>query len=216
MSGPNPMTTMIPTPVPRGPLLEWHRRSAAEFTSVEGAVVALRYPPREAAAGRNVLIDLWHWPAWELGGAQTAVAVRELCGDEVPVRHIRPLENGSVCRLTASRALVFGKLPYPVLGAIDVSGGWCAVALAGPDRERILAKVTALDLRESALPTLGCCQGPVFGVNTLFCRFPDRLELHVCPDSLEFFWEVLLDAGAEFGLQPAGLETYQRLRGTTE
>ena len=42
--------------------------------------------------------------------------------------------------------------------------------------------------------------------NTLFGRFADRFELHVCSDSAEFFWDVLMDAGAEFGLRPAGLE----------
>ena len=65
---------------------------------------------------------------------------------------------------------------------------------------------TAVDLRERTLPVQGCCQGPIFGVNTLFGRLANRFELHVCSDSVEFFWDVLMDAGQEFGLRPAGVE----------
>ena len=80
------------------------------------------------------------------------------------------------------------------------------ISVIGSDAERLLNKVTAVDLRERTLPVGGCCQGPLFGVNTLFGRFANRFDLHVCTDSAEFFWEVLLDAGAEFGLRPAGTE----------
>ncbi len=207
---------IIAPPSPRGPLYEWHLNAAAQFGLVDGWPVALRYPPREPQPESNMLMDLSHWPAWELGGRETERALQELCGGTVPLRQIRPLDSGYVCRLTPSRALVFGKLPGPIWGALDVTGGWSAVVLAGPDRERILSKITSVDLRDTTLPALSCCQGPIFGVNTLFCRFPDRFELHVCPDSLQFFWDVLLDAGQEFGLQPAGLESYHRLRGTSE
>jgi heterotetrameric sarcosine oxidase gamma subunit len=80
------------------------------------------------------------------------------------------------------------------------------LALFGADAEQILNKVTAVDLRERTLPVNGCCQGPIFGVNTLFGRYADRFELHICGDSAEFLWEVLLDAGAESGLKPAGVD----------
>ena len=43
--------------------------------------------------------------------------------------------------------------------------------------EPILNKVTAVDLRERTLPLNACCQGPIFGVNTLFGRFADRQGL---------------------------------------
>jgi sarcosine oxidase gamma subunit len=76
----------------------------------------------------------------------------------------------------------------------------------GPDAEHILSKVTAVDLRRETLAPLACCQGPVFGVNTLFGRFQNRFDLHVCTDSAEFFLEVLMDAGREFGLRMAGIE----------
>src|SRR6185369_2399658 len=108
-------------------------------------------------------------------------------------------------RLTPTRAIVFGSAAMGQ-NSLDVTGAWSTLSLRGPDAERILSKVTAVDLRERTLPPLSCCQGPIFGVNTLFGRFEDRFDLHVASDSAEFFWEVLLDAGAEFGLRPAGVD----------
>jgi sarcosine oxidase gamma subunit len=188
--------------IARGPLLERHRRSGATLDIIDGWQVAVRYPSLRSG---NALIDLSHRPTWELNGAQTAAALVDLCGADVPLRRIHNNGGRDVYRLTPTRAIVFGSVPSGI-DALDVTGGWTSIALIGPDAERILNKVTAVDLRERTLPVQGCCQGPIFGVNTLFGRFANRFELHVCTDSAEFFWEVLLDAGAEFGLKPAGTE----------
>lgn len=197
------------TPLARGPLLDAHRRAKATLGMQDGWEVALRYPADLSRGEGNSIVDLSHWTAWELGGKATTAALLAEFGADVPLRRIHVGEQATACRLTPSRVLVFGPLRTAVPSAIDVTGGWAGVALLGPEAEFILSKVTAVDVREQTLPVLGCCQGPIFGVNTLFCRYADRFELHVCPDSLEFLWDVLLDAGAEFRLQPAGLEYYQ-------
>ena len=85
-----------------------------------------------------------------------------------------------------------------------MTGGWASLALVGPNARDILQKITAVDVRDVTFPILGCCQGPIFGVNTLFGHFEKHYELHVCSDSIEFLQEVLLDGGGEFGLQMAG------------
>ena len=190
--------------IARGPLLDLHRRGGATIETKNGWQVAVRYPqPADRAA--NVLVDLSHWATFEINGPEAGVALASLCGVDVPLRKIHSKGERHVYRLTPARAIVFGTLP-PIATALDVTGGWSSLALIGPDAERILNKVTAVDLRERTLPAQACCQGPIFGVNTLFGRFADRLELHVCGDSAEFFWDVLMDAGAEFGLRPAGVE----------
>ncbi len=195
---------MSVTPISRGPLTERHRQSGATLELIEGWQVAVRYPhPPDRTS--NALVDLSHVPTFEINGPETSAALISMCGGDVSLRKIHSSDGRHVYRLTPVRAIVFGKLS-PGNGTIDVTGGWTSIALAGPDAERILNKVTAVDLRERTLPVQACCQGPIFGVNTLFGRFADRFELHVCSDSAEFFWEVLLDAGQEFGLRPAGLE----------
>ncbi|MBM3972202.1 MAG: hypothetical protein FJ302_20430 [Planctomycetes bacterium] len=188
------------SPIACGPLLDLHRRGGATIELKDGWQVAVRYP-QAADRASNVLVDLSHWPTFEINGPETSAAVASLCGADVPLRKIHSEGERHVYRLTPTRAIVFGKAT-----AIDVTGGWASLALIGPDAERILNKVTAVDLRERTLPVLSCCQGPIFGVNTLFGRFAGRFDLHVCSDSAEFFWEVLMDAGAEFGLRPAGIE----------
>lgn len=194
------------TPVARGPLVDLHRRGGAKLEIVDGWETALSYP-RETGI-MNALVDLSHWPTHEINGRDTAAALTQLCGSDVPVRSIRTSGAQHAYRLTPSRAILFG---YRDLdgGALDVTGGWTSLALVGPDAEKVLSKVTAVDLRERTLPVGSCCQGPLFAVNTLFGRLPDRFELHVCSDSAEFFWDVLMDAGAEFDLKPAGLEFYR-------
>ncbi len=192
------------TTIARGPLLDRHLQLGATVEALDGWQVALRYPQHPDRTG-NALIDLSHVPTFEINGPGTGALLTSLCGADVPLRKIQSADGRHVYRLTPSRAIVFGNVASNT-GAIDVTGGWASLALIGPDAERILNKVTAVDLRERTLPVQACCQGPIFGVNTLFGRLADRFELHVCSDSAEFFWDVLMDAGAEFGLRPAGIE----------
>ena len=214
------MTSTVP--MARGPLIDLHRRSGATVELIKGWQVAVRYsqqPDRTV----NALVDLSHVPTFEINGPETGAALTSICGTDVPLRKIHSADGRHVYRLTPSRAIVFGPVAAELVrvrseseprslttsateAAIDVTGGWTSLALIGPDAERILNKVTAVDLRERTLPVQACCQGPIFGVNTLFGRFADRFELHVCSDSAQFFWDVLMDAGAEFGLRPAGVD----------
>jgi heterotetrameric sarcosine oxidase gamma subunit len=129
------------------------------------------------------------------------------------VRSIQTVGPTTVYRLTESRAVVFGS--ESLEGAINVTGGWATITLIGLDATQILNKLTAVDLRETTLPVGHCCQGPLFGVNVLFGRLADGFELHACPDSLQFLWELLLDAGDEFQLQPAGAEWFASRKTTS-
>ncbi len=204
-----------PTPIAQGPLVELHHRRGAVVQLREGWLVATRYPD-EPAGSASVLVDLAHRPTWEVNGQDIAGKLQGLCRAEVALRTIHDGEGWEAYRLTPERAILFGKLPRPIAGALDVTGGWTSLALCGPDAERMLNKVTAVDLRERTLPVGGCCQGAIFGVNTLFGRFANRFELHICSDSAEFLWDVLFDAGEEFGLKPAGIEYFERLVGASE
>lgn len=163
--------------------------------------------PREPAVGGNALVDLSHRSTFEINGPATASAIQTLCGSDLAVRKIYRESGWEAYRLSPTRSIVFGKNPWGE--ALDVTGGWGSLALVGPNARDILQKVTAVDMRDVTLPTLSCCQGPIFGVNTLFGHLQKHFELHVCSDSVEFLQEVLLDAGAEFGLQPAGLQFFQ-------
>lgn len=190
------------SPVSLSPLAEMHLKAGAKFETVAGWCVATRYES-EPAAGGNAIIDVSHRSKQEVVGSNVAERLRAALGADVPLRTIRSQAGTDVYRLTTTRAVLFGSTPS-IPDALTVTGGWASISLVGPDREKVLNKLTAVDLRERTLPVGACCQGPIFGANTLFGRFADRFELHVSADAAEFFWEVLLDAGAEFGLKPAG------------
>ncbi|MBX3438198.1 MAG: hypothetical protein KF861_11955 [Planctomycetaceae bacterium] len=209
----------------RGPLVDWHRRAGATVDRLGCWEVALSYPVEPLHEGGSALVDITGRTVHELGGRNLSAELASLTGGEHPIRAIRAeAESGAaIYRLTDVRAIRFcdenfpiglpAKAPPPTSNpeaaapssAIDVTGGWASLGLAGPHAREILQKVTALDLRDQTLPVGTCCQGPIFGVNTLFGRFATHYELHACPDMTEFLWEVLLDAGAEFDLRPAGL-----------
>jgi len=199
----------------RGPLVDWHRRAGATVDRLGCWEVALSYPVEPLHEGGNALVDITGRTVHELGGRNLSAELASLTGGEHPIRAIRAeAESGAaIYRLTDVRAIRFRgqnlttERPETATtdSAIDVTGGWASLGLAGPHAREILQKVTALDLRDQTLPVGTCCQGPIFGVNTLFGRFATHYELHACPDMTEFLWEVLLDAGAEFGLRPAGL-----------
>ncbi|HEY2253231.1 MAG TPA: hypothetical protein VGH74_19290, partial [Planctomycetaceae bacterium] len=169
-------------PIAQSPLIAMHRRHGARVETRDGWLVAVNYA-NEAGSSGNALVDLAHRPTWELSGPEVCPRLAELCGDDLPLRRIHAGNGWQAYRLTSGRAILFGKVPNSPAGAIDVTGGWVSLALIGRDAERLLNKVTAVDLRERTIPVNGCCQGPIFGVNTLFGRFADRFELHICGDS---------------------------------
>lgn len=189
------------TPLASGPLIPLHRRAKATIDVIGGWEIAAHYPtepPRTA----NALVDLTGRTVSEINGPDTESILNTLTADRLPIRGLKIVAGQDIYRLTNARAIVFGE--HPVEHAINVTGGWASIGLYGSDSLAILQKITAIDLRDKSLGVGQCAQGPVFGVNVLFGHFADHWELHACPDMTQFLWEVLLDAGAEFNLKPAG------------
>lgn len=192
---------MTTAPLASGPLIPLHRHSGAEIDVIAGWEIAGKYPsepPRPA----NAIVDLTGRNVSEINGPETGAVVKTLCGEDLPIRSLKTVSGHDVYRLTNARAIAFGS--DPIADALNVTGGWASIGLYGPQSLAVLQKITAIDLRNSSLGVGQCAQGPVFGVNVLFGHFPDHYELHACPDMTQFLWEVLLDAGGEFGLKPAG------------
>ncbi len=201
------MTTT--TPIANSPLLHRHRQAGATIETINGWQVATHYPS-EPEPGSNTLIDITHRPVFEIAGRNLSEQLHSLCGQDLPIRNIHVTDEWQCYRLTQDRAIAFGNISHPA--AINVTGGWTSIALTGPNTRDILNKITALDLRDETLGLHRCSQAPIFGVNTLIAHFETHHELHCCPDSFEFLWTVLLDAGEEFQLQPTGLGQYSQFR----
>jgi sarcosine oxidase subunit alpha len=98
----------------------------------------------------------------------------------------------------------------------NVTSTYAAINLAGPRARDVIARLTELDLSATALPYLAAVEGAVAGIPTLLLRvgFVGELgfEMHFPADYGEAMWDALLEAGAEFGIRPFGVEAQRILR----
>jgi sarcosine oxidase subunit alpha len=98
----------------------------------------------------------------------------------------------------------------------NATGHLAAMNIAGPNCRAVLQKLTEVDLSWDALPYLGLRIGTVAGASATLLRvgFVGELgyEIHV-PTSLALHvWTSLMQAGAELGIRPFGVEAQRLLR----
>ena len=98
---------------------------------------------------------------------------------------------------------------------VDVTSAFAGVRIAGPSGRMLLQAVTDVDVSQEALSDMGCVQTSVAGIYGLLLRI-DLLgvlsyDLYFARDYGEYMWEALLEAGAEYGVAPFGIEAMDLL-----
>lgn len=98
----------------------------------------------------------------------------------------------------------------------DQTAAYAAVNLAGPSARELLSKLTACNLSNEAFPYIHMRQEPIAGVPTRMMRigFVGELgyEIHVPAEYGAYLWNTIMEAGAEFGITPFGVEAQRVLR----
>jgi sarcosine oxidase subunit alpha len=99
----------------------------------------------------------------------------------------------------------------------NVSASYAGVNIAGPKSREVVAKLCDdVDLSPEAFPYMGVRRGHVAGIPALFLRvgFVGELgyELHVPASQGEALWDALMEAGADEGIRPFGVEAQRLLR----
>ncbi|HSC03277.1 MAG TPA: 2Fe-2S iron-sulfur cluster-binding protein [Solirubrobacteraceae bacterium] len=98
----------------------------------------------------------------------------------------------------------------------DMTQGLAAVNLAGPKAREILGSLTDLDCSAEAFKYLDAKQAKVAGVPCLILRigFVGEVgyEIHFAAAHGEHVWDALMEAGAQHGIRPFGLEPQRILR----
>ncbi|MGQ0602169.1 MAG: 2Fe-2S iron-sulfur cluster-binding protein [Anaerolineales bacterium] len=98
----------------------------------------------------------------------------------------------------------------------DLTEQYSAFNLAGPRSRAVLQKLTAIDLTNETFPYMHIRAGEIAGVPCRVMRigFTGELsyEIHVPSAQALPLWEALVEAGAEFGLAPFGVEAQRVLR----
>ena len=103
---------------------------------------------------------------------------------------------------------------YNLVNLTDALG---SINVAGPNARRVLGKITDADLSDEAFPYLGCREievGDGVAARCLRLGFVGELsyELHVGASYAGYVWDLLWEAGAEYGIRPFGLEAQNCLR----
>jgi len=98
----------------------------------------------------------------------------------------------------------------------NVTGDYAAVNVAGPKARDTLRKLTDADLTPENFPYMMCREAAVAGVPAILLRIgfvgETGWEIHYPACYGEYLWDALLEAGAEFGIRPFGVETQRTLR----
>jgi 4-methylaminobutanoate oxidase (formaldehyde-forming) len=98
----------------------------------------------------------------------------------------------------------------------DVTAAWAVLGIMGPDSRALLEKITSADLSNEAFPfgtaqpvEIGCAVGRAFRVS-----YVGELgwELYVPSDQARHAYAVILEAGADRGLVPAGMHALDSCR----
>ena len=99
---------------------------------------------------------------------------------------------------------------------VNLTGHVAAFNLAGPRSREVLAKLTSLELGDTAFPYLGVREAKIAGVPARLLRvgFVGELgyEIHVPAGSGVDVWNAVRAAGADLGITPFGVEAQRMLR----
>ena len=99
---------------------------------------------------------------------------------------------------------------------LDVTSSYAGINVAGPHSSDLLGKLTDLDMHPDAMPNLACVQRQfteVHGVLVRWDRGGPGYNLYVAREYGLYVWEVLWEAGEEYGLVAVGVEAHRRLIG---
>jgi len=100
---------------------------------------------------------------------------------------------------------------------VNITDAYGSLNLAGPNAREVLAKITSADLSNEAFPYMGYREmvvGDGVRVRCLRLGFVGELsfELHTPSSYCQYVWDLLMEAGAEYGIQPFGLEAQNSMR----
>ena len=227
----------------RSPVYRQLQGLDAEFAEINAYAVAINIgePAEQIAAARQLALgDLCGIARFGLKGPGTSRWLSEQ-GLIVPAENNRVQKQSDgvlIARLSAGEFLVLGDLdpqshaverlisawqsaedrPLEAQGFIvprQDSHAWFRVS--GSETAAALAKLCGVDLRAKSFDNLQVAQTPVARLNAIVIRddIADVHAFHLLADSASagYWWECLLDAGAEHDIVVVGFSAFQELNG---
>lgn len=99
----------------------------------------------------------------------------------------------------------------------NVTSAYCGINIAGPNARHVLTKLKSdIDFSSDAFPYMGVRSGVIANIPARVIRvgFVGEIgyEIHVPQLLGEALWDLVIEAGHEFGIQPFGIEAQRILR----
>ena len=205
------------TPLKHPPLLRRHREMGAAIAEHDGWQVARHFtsPEEEARRVRDTagLAD-WSWISkFDLKG----YGLSSPPPAEPGVHHwLLAPGHYLVTSQDTGRAKAGLNLPAPARWT-EVTSLYAALLLAGPRSRDVLAKLTSLNVSDSALPDGACAQSGLSHVHAIVLRQDVggllTFLVLVGREYAEFVWDSIMHAGHEYDITPFGIACRSLLGG---
>lgn len=174
-------------------------------------------PERAAAeSGRLRLADVSGAPVISMQGDVSAALQTHVSTLPANPGDVVAAGDGLLARLTPTELILFGTTAgatLPAAGALgdppngyatDVTHGQAVLKLAGPDAAEALSKICGLDFYPTVFPSMQAKQTSAAKTKTLVVRCDEGempvYYLLVARPFGRYFWDILWDAGQEFGM----------------
>lgn len=188
-----------------------------EVVRLNGWDVALTYRG-ESRRSRLFVVDLSHVPKWAFH--QKDMAPPESAGPLMPQKPGEVGMDGDrlMVRLTPTECLILvlrGEAPVPEeVACTDITDGYAALALVGPQCFEVLRKLSPVDMEAPGQEVPCAAQAPVHDLRCLLVRQEGKEAipgLIILGDRGygRFLLDLFLDAGKEFGISPAGWRRFE-------
>lgn len=170
---------------------------------------------RDSTSQNLNLSDLTGVSITLIQGAATGVLQNQFSQIPANPGDLVDVGDGLLARLTAEEFYLFGKssevkLPAPgdlddgFAHATDMTHGRAALRLVGSDAPEMLSKICGLDFHDAVFPNMQVAQTSAARIRTLIARYDEgdtpAYFLHVNRPFGQYFWEIVWDAGQEFGI----------------
>lgn len=152
------------------------------------------------------------------GGAALELGKATRAGDGwlCPVTPERTIVVTPPSRTAAVREALEAAPASGLVSVIEVTTGFAALTVAGPQARETFARLTALDLRPERLGEQGFLPGSVARVPAMTIRTGgDRFLLLFSAAQGQYVWTVVADAAENLGGRPAGADALAQLATAT-
>ena len=212
---------MTDTLTRHSPLYDVYRRENAECEQVAGWRIARHFGDADAEARRlkqdALLVDWSHIGKVSIRGGAVVQEVSRLdprAADLVAGQSLR-LEHSTVLRLTQDEFFILcppdgrqdtvGAVDPAAASVVDMTGAMGCLVLAGPRRDEVMERSSAMDLRRDRVGDFAVVQTTVHTVPVILYRARGYDLLLTTRDYVEFLFDALMDVGRGVGLRPGGL-----------